>query len=110
MPANLEQAVFKLNRNEITDVIPIPTGFEILQVMERYEAGQQPLEKVQNEINNILYDQKMRPALREYLDKLREDSYVDVKPPYVDTAGVANRPIEELPATPEPKSKSGGRK
>jgi peptidyl-prolyl cis-trans isomerase SurA len=107
MPANLEQAVFKLNRNEITDVIPIATGFEILQVMGRYEAGQQPVEKVQNEINNILYEQKMKPALREYLDKLREDSYVDVKPPYADTAGVANRPIEELPAVPEPK---GGRK
>jgi peptidyl-prolyl cis-trans isomerase SurA len=97
--------VFKLNRNEITDVIPISTGFEILQVMERYEAGQQPVDKVQNEINNILYDQKMKPALREYLDKLREDSYIDIKPPYVDTAGVANRPIEELPATPETKGK-----
>src|SRR5262249_28801698 len=70
MPAALETAVFKLNRNEITDVIPISTGFEILQVMERYEAGQQPVDKVQNEINNILYDQKMKPALREYLDKL----------------------------------------
>jgi parvulin-like peptidyl-prolyl isomerase len=97
----LEQAVFKLNRNEVTDVIPIATGFEILQVMERYEAGQQPIEKVENEIQNILYDQKMRPALREYLDKLREDSYVVVNTPYVDTAGVPNRPLEELPATPE---------
>jgi peptidyl-prolyl cis-trans isomerase SurA len=106
MDSTLEQAVFKLNRNEITDVIVIATGFEILQVMERYEAGQQPVEKVENEINNILYDQKMKPALRDYLDKLREDSYVDVKSPYVDTAGVANRPIEELPAS----SASGGRK
>jgi peptidyl-prolyl cis-trans isomerase SurA len=101
MDPALEQAVFKLNRNEFTDVIVIPTGFEILQVMEHYETGQQPLEKVANEISNILYDQKMRPALRDYLDKLREDSYVDVKAPYVDTAGVPNRPLEELPATPE---------
>ena len=46
MDPALEQAVFKLNRNDFTDVIPIATGFEILQVMERYEAGQQPLEKV----------------------------------------------------------------
>ena len=106
MDPALEQAVFKLNRNEITDVIVIPTGFEILQVMERYEAGQQPVEKVENEISNVLYDQKMRPALREYLDRLREDSYVDVKSPYVDTAGVANRPIEELPAS----ATSGGKK
>jgi len=101
MDATLEQGVFKLNRNEFTEVIPIATGFEILQVMERYEAGQQPVEKVETEIQNVLYDQKMRPALREYLDRLREDSYIDVKPPYVDTAGVPNRPLEELPSTQE---------
>jgi peptidyl-prolyl cis-trans isomerase SurA len=104
----LEQAVFQLKRNEFTDVIVIPTGFEILQVMEHYDAGQQPLEKVENEIDNILYDQKMKPALRAYLDNLREDSYIDVKPPYVDTAGVPNRPIEEVPAVPQ--AKAGGRK
>jgi peptidyl-prolyl cis-trans isomerase SurA len=101
----LERAVFKLNRNEFTDVIAISTGFEILQVMERYEAGQQPLEKVETEIQNTLYNEKMRPALREYLDQLREDSYVDVKAPYVDTAGVPNRPLEELPAAPETESR-----
>jgi peptidyl-prolyl cis-trans isomerase SurA len=101
MDPALEQAVFKLNRNEFTDIIVIPTGFEILQVLQHYDSGQQPIAKVEAEIENILYDQKMRPALREYLDKLREDSYVDVKAPYVDTAGVANRPLEELPATSE---------
>ena len=112
MPANLEDAVFKLNRNEFTDVIPIQTGFEILQVMEHYVAGQQPIEKVENEITNILYEEKMKSALRDYLDNLREDSYVDVTPPYVDTAGVASRPIEELPPTPEPapSKKSGAAK
>lgn len=111
MPANLEEVVFKLNRNEITAVIPIATGFEILQVLEHYEAGQQPVEKVNNEIQNILYDQKMRPALRDYLDQLREDSYVVVMPGYVDTSGVPSRPIEEIPAAPEPaKGKAAGRK
>ncbi len=98
MPKQLEDAVFKLKRNEVTPVIPIQTGFEILQVMEHYDPGQQPLDKVENEITNILYDQKMRPALRDYLDKLREDSYIEVKPPYVDTAGVPSRLIEEIPA------------
>ena len=111
MPANLEEAVFKLERNQFTDVIAIQTGFEILQVMEHYVAGQQPVEKVQNEITNALYDEKMKAALRDYLNKLREDSYVDVTPPYVDTAGVPNRPIEEVPAAADPppsaKNKAG---
>jgi peptidyl-prolyl cis-trans isomerase SurA len=108
MPPALEDAVFKLNRNEFTDVIPIQTGFEILQVMEHYVAGQQPIEKVGNEITNVLYEEKMKSALREYLNMLRQDSYVDVASGYVDTAGVPSRPIEELPPTPEPAS--GGKK
>ena len=97
----LEAAAFQLNRNEITPVIPIQTGFLILQVMEHYVAGQQPLEKVENEIVNQLYSEKMRPALRVYLDKLREESYVEVKPGYVDTAGISSRPLEVVPAVPE---------
>jgi peptidyl-prolyl cis-trans isomerase SurA len=97
----LEEEAFKLNRNGITPVIPIQTGFLILQVVEHYVAGQQPLEKVEGEITNTLYNEKMRPALRAYLDQLREDSFIEVKSGYVDTAGVASRPIEELPAAPE---------
>ena len=46
----------------MTDVIETKTGFEILQVQERYQAGEQPLEKVEPEITNRLYEQKMEPA------------------------------------------------
>ena len=98
---DLDQAVFQLNRNEVTPVIPLTAGFEILQVVEHYVAGQQPLEKVENEITNTLYSDKMRPALRVYLDSLREQSYIEVKAGYSDTAGVPARPIEETPAAPE---------
>ncbi len=103
----LEAAAFQLNRNEVTPVIPIQTGFLILQVMERYVAGQQPIEKVEVEISNALYAEKVRPALRVYLDNLREESYIDVKAPYVDTAGVASRPIEEIPSTPDANATGG---
>jgi peptidyl-prolyl cis-trans isomerase SurA len=103
----LEAAAFQLNRNEVTPVIPIQTGFLILQVMEHYVAGQQPLEKVENEITNILYSEKLRPALRTYLDKLREDNYLWVKPGYVDTAGVLSPPLEEAPAAPEASAAGG---
>ena len=81
-----------------------------LQVRERYEAGEQPLDKVEAEITNRLYEQKMEPALRAYLATLREDSYVQIKPGYTDTAAVNSEPIEEVSATPDKddsKKKSG---
>jgi peptidyl-prolyl cis-trans isomerase SurA len=98
---NIEQAVFGLQRLQTTDVIPTKTGFLILQVGEHYAAGQQPEEKVDSEIQDHLYNQQLRPALRAYLETLREDSYVTVKPGYTDTAAVPSSTIEEVPPTPD---------
>jgi len=98
---SIEQAVFVLQRLQTTDVIPTKTGFLILQVGEHYAAGQQPEEKVDNEIQDRLYNEQLRPALRAYLETLREDSYVTVKPGYTDTAAVPSSTIEEVPPTPD---------
>ena len=98
---NIEQAVFSLQRMQMTDVIATKTGFLILQVGEHYAAGQQPEDKVENEIMDRLYNEQLRPALRAYLEMLREDSYVAVKPGYTDTAAVPTSTIEEVPPTPD---------
>jgi peptidyl-prolyl cis-trans isomerase SurA len=106
----IAEKVFVLNRSQMTDVMETKTGFEILQVRERYEAGEQPLDKVEPEISNKLYEQKMEPGMRTYLTTLREDSYVQIKPGYTDTAAVKAEPIEEVAAAPEKddsKSKTG---
>ena len=97
----ISEKVFALNRGQMTDVMETKTGFEILQVRERYQAGEQPLEKVEPEISNRLYEQKMEPGLRDYLKTLREDSYVQIKPGYSDTAAVSSQPIEEVAVTPD---------
>ena len=110
LDAKIADKVFALNRNQMTDVLETKTGFEILQVRERYEAGEQPLEKVEPEISNKLYEAKMEPGMRSYLTTLREDSYLQIKPGYTDTAAVKAEPIEEVAATPEKddsKNKSG---
>ncbi len=106
---NISEKVFALNRGQMTDVIETKTGFEILQVRERYQAGEQPLDKVDTEITNHLYEDKMEPGLRAYLKTLREDSYLQVKPGYTDSAAVTNQPIEEVAVTPDKddKKKSG---
>jgi peptidyl-prolyl cis-trans isomerase SurA len=98
---NLEAEVFKLQRMQVTDVMPTKTGFEILQVMEHYAAGLQPEEKVDSQIVGRLYDDKIRVGLRDYLATLRQDSYVDVKAGYEDTAAVGGTGIDEVPPTPD---------
>lgn len=106
----LEAVVFKLDKNAITDVIQTKTGFEILKVNEHYQAGLQPLDKVSEQITNIIYKQKMDPAMRDYLAELREESYVTVKPGFVDTAAVPGATvIQEVAPTPDTAEKKKGK-
>jgi hypothetical protein len=87
----------------MTPVIRIPDGFVILQVQERYEAGLQPLDKVEQQIEGRLQAQMMEPRVREYLNTLRQDSYVIVHPGYVDSAAVSSSTpiVEEVPEAPK---------
>ncbi len=106
----LADAVFKLDRNGITDVIQTKTGFEILKVNEHYQAGLQPLDKVSEQITNVIYKQKMDPAMRSYLAELREESYVTVKPGFTDTAAVPGATvIQEVAPTPDAVEKKKGK-
>jgi len=107
----LEDTVFKMKRNDLTEVMETKQGFLIMQVLEHYDEGEQSLAKVENEINEKLYSQRMEPALREYLKTLREESYVVIKPGYQDAAGGSNSEIQEVSATPEvTKNKKGHKK
>ena len=107
---SIEDVVFKMRRNDLSDVMETKQGFLVLQVMEHYDEGQQPVEKVENEIMNTLYNQRMQPAMRDYLKTLREQSYVIIKPEFADVAGVGNSEIQEVSATPEADKKKKGRK
>jgi len=107
----LEDVVFAMKRNQLTDVMETRQGFLIMQVLEHYDEGEQTLTTVSEEIRKKLYDQKLEPALRDYLKTLREQSYVVVKPGYQDIAGGSNSEIQEVSATPEvTKTKKGHKK
>jgi peptidyl-prolyl cis-trans isomerase SurA len=107
----LEDVVFKMKKNGLTDVMETKQGFLVLQVLEHYDEGEQSLAKVKNEIMDKLYGDRLQPALREYLKTLREQSYVVIKPGYQEIAGAGNSEIQEVSATPEvTKSKKGHKK
>jgi len=107
----LEDKVFAMKRNQLTDVLETKQGYLVLQVLEHYDEGQQSLDKVRNEITEKLYSGRMEPAMRNYLKTLREQSYVIIKPGYQDIAGGGSSEIQEVSATPEAiKQKKGHKK
>ncbi len=98
----IEDKVFAMKHNQLTDVLETKQGYLILEVLEHYDEGQQAFEKVKERIMNQLYEEHMQPAMHDYLKTLREQSYVVIKPAYVEAAGGAgNSEIQEISATPE---------
>lgn len=92
----LEDKTFAMKPGEVSDVIRTRQGYVLLKVTEHTEAGIPPLKDVEPKVQEALYMQKLDPALREYLTKLREEAFIVIKPGYVDTGASANQtnPIE----------------
>lgn len=96
----LEDKTFALKAGDVTDVIRTKQGFVILKVTDHQMAGIPPMKDIQGKIDDALYYQKLQPALRAYLTKLREDAYIVVNQGYVDTGASPNEtvPIETAAA------------
>jgi peptidyl-prolyl cis-trans isomerase SurA len=86
----LEDKVFAMKPGQYTEPVRTNQGFVILEVTEYQPAGIPPLKDIQDQVHQRIYMEKMQPALREYLTKLREDAYIDIKPGYVDTGASPN--------------------
>ncbi len=87
----LEDKTFTLKAGQFTEPIRTRQGFIILRVNDHIEAGLPPFERVREQIQEQLYSQKVQPALREYLTKLREEAYIDIKPGYTDAGASPNQ-------------------
>jgi peptidyl-prolyl cis-trans isomerase SurA len=87
---DLETQVFNLKVGEYTQPIRTNQGFVILKVTEHQSGGVPPLKDVQTQIQEQVYMVKLQPALRDYLTKLREEAYIDIKPGYLDTGASPN--------------------
>lgn len=87
---DLEDKVFAMQAGQYTAPVRTNQGFVILEVTEHQAAGIPPFKDVQEQVHQRIYMEKMQPALRDYLTKLREDAYIDIKPGYVDTGASPN--------------------
>jgi peptidyl-prolyl cis-trans isomerase SurA len=98
----LEDKTFAMKAGDVSDVIRTKQGFVILKVAEHHDAGVPALSDVQAKIQDAIYMEKLQPALREYLTKLREDAFIDVKTGYTDSGASPNqtKPIETASREP----------
>jgi peptidyl-prolyl cis-trans isomerase SurA len=87
----LEDEVFSLKTGGISKVMHTKPGFIIFKVLQHQQAGVPPLKEVDDRIRNVLYVQMLKPKAREYLTKLREEAYIEIREGFVDTGASPNQ-------------------
>jgi peptidyl-prolyl cis-trans isomerase SurA len=88
---DLEDKTFSLKPGETTDVTRTRQGFIILKAASHRPAGVPPLKEISDRIREAIYSERLEPAARAYLTKLREQAYIDIKSGYTDVGASPNQ-------------------
>ncbi len=87
----LEALVWDKARGFVTDPVKLETGWLILHVNEHQKAGLGSFDEVQQDVQNKLFEPRFEPALRAYLNKLRTEAFLEIKPGFSDSDAVPNK-------------------
>lgn len=68
----VDEAIFTLPVGQLSPILDSGTGFHIVRVLERSEAGCRPFSEVQNDIRDKLKDERMLIEQRKYLAEMRK--------------------------------------
>ena len=91
MAKNLEDLVWNQPKGYITDPVRTSNGFLILRVEDHPKAGQAELAEVENEVMDRLMRPRMEPAMRDFLTKLRQDAFLEIKADYIDSGAATGK-------------------
>jgi peptidyl-prolyl cis-trans isomerase SurA len=85
LPQELEDKTFSLKPGQWTQPILTRQGWIILKVTSHTPAGTAPYKDVENQVEDALYMSRMEPAIRDYLNKMRDNASIFIAPGYQDT-------------------------
>jgi peptidyl-prolyl cis-trans isomerase SurA len=88
---DLEKLVWDQPKGYVTDPIALPGGFLILKVDDHQKAGLASLDEVESDVTERLFEPRMQPMLREYLTKLRQEAYLEIKPGFEDSGAAPGK-------------------
>lgn len=78
MPEEFDEAVFKLEKNETSDVVRTPYGFHIFKVIDKRKGGIKSLSDVKEKIKAKLLMQKQDEQFIRWIEGLRKKSKITV--------------------------------
>lgn len=79
MLPEVDAAVFRLQKGEISDVISSQIGLHIVMVLDKRGAGIKSMDVVRNEIKTKLEEDKMDKKYDEWISELRKKAHIEIK-------------------------------
>ncbi len=97
----LDQKIFSIELNAMSDIIEDDQGFHIIRVLDREEAGFVPLSEVQDEIRAKIREEKIAKSQRHVMETMREripvwSFFPDDIPGAKPLPQVAARPVQTM--------------
>jgi parvulin-like peptidyl-prolyl isomerase len=74
----IEDAISALSAGEVSGVIEAGSGFYIVKVLDKKQAGAVPIMEVSDLIKERLFQRESELTLREFVSKLKEDAYIKI--------------------------------
>lgn len=81
MDKTLEEAVEKLKVGEISDWVEARNGWYLIKLEEKKDSYQKTFDEARKEIEEKIYMEKRQKKVEEYVNKLKEESYIKILKP-----------------------------
>jgi peptidyl-prolyl cis-trans isomerase SurA len=91
LDARITKAIANLAKGQTTEIVEAPDGFEIYKVTDRHNGGILTFELAEQLIYSDLMQDLAPPKIRDFLTKLREENFVDVKDGYKDLGAIEKK-------------------
>ena len=75
----VENVVFNLKLEEVSDPVEVENGIYVFKAIGISPGKQQALSEVKDQIYNKLLDDQFQSKFKEWVDKLRQKAYVEIK-------------------------------
>ncbi len=75
----IEEAVFKLGINEVSDVVKTDDKYYVFRLINIIPPKKHSLAEVQHKIQSFLFEKKMQEELAKWIDELKNKSYIKIQ-------------------------------
>lgn len=77
---DIDQQVFSLKPGEVTEPLHSSLGYHIFKVVQKEQSTLKPLAEVKDEIQDLLFKQKLKQRLEAWTEGLKKNAYISIRP------------------------------